>query len=411
MELMELVVTFASQALRILGVYRPPPSVKNRIPESQFHNDFSRLCDNLSLKNTPILLLGDFNIHFDDPTKPCSSKVLKSLNAHSLVQHIKHPTQRHGHSIDWVITRDDTDIIRNLTVHVLDNQMSDHYWIHFDLILKLDTQPCNVTKCRNIRSISRPEFVNDIMSSTLYTNPPSGVNELLELFNTTLCDITNKHAPTVKRKRHKKTKSSWYSDEVKSAKIERRQAECRWRSSKLEIHRQSYNVTRNKFNSLLKQMKSKYFSELIQLQSANPKALFSTMSSLMGKSPDAILPNLNTGNDVLTESFNDFFVDKISLLRNSFVQPASNLNPPGPDNIPKFSCFTPFSENEILKIIKNSKPTWCQLDPVPTKLLLGHIQYLVPIITKVEQCLLSLKTWINNNMLKLNNNKTESLVL
>ncbi|KAK6168794.1 hypothetical protein SNE40_019972 [Patella caerulea] len=128
-----------------------------------------------------------------------------------------------------------------------------------------------------------------------------------------------------------------------------------------QTHRQIYNVTRNKFNSLIKQMKSKYFNELIQLQSAIPEALFSTMSSLMGKSPEAILPNLNTGNDVLAESFNDFFVDKISLLRISFGQPTSNLNPPGSDNIPKFICFTPFSENEFLKIIKNSKPTKCQL--------------------------------------------------
>ena len=47
-----------------------------------------------------------------------------------------------------------------------------------------------------------------------------------------------------------------------------------------------------------------------------------------------------------------------------------------------FDKFEPVSEEDVRKIILNSKPTTCPLDPIPTPLLIENLDLLLPTITK-----------------------------
>lgn len=87
--------------------------------------------------------------------------------------------------------------------------------------------------------------------------------ELLAVYNTKLRNILDEVAPIKTRKVPIRPQSEWYSQSLREAKQERRQAERAWRKSGLEVHRRIYIEKRSKVNALLKQSKEKYYKGLI----------------------------------------------------------------------------------------------------------------------------------------------------
>ena len=79
------------------------------------------------INNLPgfVCLVGDMNIHFDNPLQSLTKQILTTLSLYSLVQVINKPTHRCGHIIDWVIVRPDDDI--HIKSTVTDSLESDHY--------------------------------------------------------------------------------------------------------------------------------------------------------------------------------------------------------------------------------------------------------------------------------------------
>ena len=57
-----------------------------------------------------VCLVGDMNIHFDNPLQSQTTQNLTTLSFHNLVQVINKPTHRCGHIIDWAIVQPDDDI-------------------------------------------------------------------------------------------------------------------------------------------------------------------------------------------------------------------------------------------------------------------------------------------------------------
>ena len=103
--------------------------------------------------------MGDLNVHFDNPSDPCTAALNVILGNHSLEQLVNVPTHRLGHTLDWLITNRSTDVL-NLTV--ADMLLSDYFVISFDLLLR---KPGRVTKkvtSRNIRSIDMHVFRTDL---------------------------------------------------------------------------------------------------------------------------------------------------------------------------------------------------------------------------------------------------------
>ena len=63
-----------------------------------------------------VCLVGDMNIHFDNPLQSLTKQTLSTLCLYGLVQVINMPTHRCGYIIDWVIVRSYDDIHRKSTV-------------------------------------------------------------------------------------------------------------------------------------------------------------------------------------------------------------------------------------------------------------------------------------------------------
>ena len=89
----------------------------------------------------------------------------------------------------------------------------------------------------------------------------------------------------------------------------------------------------------------------------------------------------------LINTFGRYFTDKIAKLRSGLL--STDVNPPVSGSYKnKFVSFRTMSEEEVLKIIKSITNKSCDLDPIPTSLVLDCISVLLtPIINIVNYSL------------------------
>ena len=114
--------TLQHNTLHFFCLFRPPPNLRNNLTDAMFTE---QLPDHLDyVNNLPgfVCLVGDMNIHFDNPLQSPTKQTLTALCLHNLVQVINKPTHRCGHIIDWVIVRADDDIPKNLLLQTHLNQ-------------------------------------------------------------------------------------------------------------------------------------------------------------------------------------------------------------------------------------------------------------------------------------------------
>ena len=96
--------------LHFFCLYRPPPNRRNNLTDSMFTEQLPDLLDYVNSLPGLVCLVGDMNIHFDNPLQSLTKQTLSTLSLYGLVQVINKPTHRCGHIIDWVIVRPDDDI-------------------------------------------------------------------------------------------------------------------------------------------------------------------------------------------------------------------------------------------------------------------------------------------------------------
>ncbi|ELU00817.1 hypothetical protein CAPTEDRAFT_96001, partial [Capitella teleta] len=88
-----------------------------------------------------------------------------------------------------------------------------------------------------------------------------------------LASLLVKHAPVKTGILPSRTKSTWYTDELRLLKQERRLCERRWIRTDLQVHREALVEKRRILNALLKKTKSQYYNNLIGEHSQGPKKL------------------------------------------------------------------------------------------------------------------------------------------
>ena len=77
-------------------IYRPPPSVKNKLTVDKFMNEFSTLLESASVLQN-LLMVGDLNFHIDDAANKDAKSFLEVLDMADLHQHVDSPTHRGSH--------------------------------------------------------------------------------------------------------------------------------------------------------------------------------------------------------------------------------------------------------------------------------------------------------------------------
>jgi hypothetical protein len=340
-ECIETIITAGSEVIRLVVLYRPPSTGKSGVPTSVFLDEFCHYVDHHTLTSGKLLMVGDFNFHFDD-TKCSETKkfkeVLESLN---LEQHVLEPTHLRGHILDLVITRCDELPILNLQVQA--PIISDHGAISFCLPLAKPPSKRITNIFRRINKINIDKFQQDIIESPLYTNPADNINDYAAQYNMILKNILDNHAPEQKKKITIRHRPPWFTEEVAELKRERRKAERKWRSSKLSIHRDIYKHAQDKVIKQCTSLKADYFNNKVNDNRGDQKTLFQVANSLLHRNKSKPLP-MHTDTQILANDFADYFVGKIKKIRESFPAPDSES----------------LSENVSVPLLETLEPTTCE---------------------------------------------------
>ena len=109
-ELLHLKLSVSQCAIHFLCLYRPPPSKKNRLTESMFFDQIPDMLEFCNQLKGNLLILGDFNIHFDRAESPATVRMNDLLRTFDLDQAVREPTHSHGHILDWIIHRQSDDL-------------------------------------------------------------------------------------------------------------------------------------------------------------------------------------------------------------------------------------------------------------------------------------------------------------
>ena len=128
--------------------------------------------------------------------------------------------------------------------------------------------------------------------------------------------VLDKHAPPSLRKVITHSSSPWFEsirDELFIAKRERRQAERKWRNTKLAIFKDLYGQAKHKVSILVHTAKCKFYTEIIALASSS-KELHQIVNTLSNRHPPKILPTIYPSAD-LPSIFIKHFTNKAEKLR------------------------------------------------------------------------------------------------
>ena len=112
----------------LLGVYRPGSQALSEL----FFNELSAVFERLSAYNCPVVACGDFIVHVDRADDVNAVRLEQLLQSFGCTKHVTEPTHNAGHTLDLVITRNDTEI-SGLRVGAM---VSDQALIQFRLRVK-----------------------------------------------------------------------------------------------------------------------------------------------------------------------------------------------------------------------------------------------------------------------------------
>ena len=160
---------------------------------------------------------------------------------------------------------------------VTDSLESDHYCTksYFNVSVSKPSTLCRTV--RNIANIDRPSFIAELSSVSEFSSVENA-NQFCDFLRT----VMDKHAPPSLRKVITHNSSPWFRsirDELIIAKRERRQAERKWRNTKLTIFKDLYRQAKHKVSKLVHTAKCKFYTEGIALASSS-KELHQIVSTL-----------------------------------------------------------------------------------------------------------------------------------
>jgi exonuclease III len=370
-ESLELVLSHQGKSLKLITIYRPPTSRANGLNIADFHSEFADFLAQQVDVHSSLLVIGDFNIHWDRPDHPDTKHLKDTLDAHSFTQHVLDPTHRDGHIIDLILSRSSDKVIGTVSVA---SQLTDHCAVECKLNLTKPPLPQKVVTSRKLKQLDNDLINQDLLRSDLTTDPASDLNNLCLQYNSVLSSILDTHAPLRTRTIRIRPQTEWMSDDILTQKRIRRCHERMWRASKLTVHYQMYCTQRDKVNSMIQKARVKHFEAKVVASGNDQKALFKLVKTLT-QSEDKKPCSLSS------DAFSAFFASKIQKIRDNF--PQSDIPAEVCLTEASLSVFSTVSVDEVHKTVMRSPTKSCSLDPWPTWLLKQHLPNLLPAITRV----------------------------
>jgi len=303
------------------------------------------------------------------------------LDTFNLSQHVVGSTHRSGHTLDLLITRQNSSIVEN--INIFPQCISDHCLIQTTIQLAKPAPVRSTVNYRKWKDIDNDVFLQDIAIAAENLQSVSSVDELVSKYNSALQNIVQKHAPIKSRVTTTRPCADWFTAEVQTEKKKKRKYERRYRRTRTLEDARLFKEQSDYYYHLLVTTRQKFYQEKIKTCGNDQKAMYSILSKLLHRSSPTLLP-AHDDLPTLANSFAIFFTEKITKIRDSLQQHSSTVSFPDPDNCPsKMTSFSSICEDDVLKLIKKANDKSCSLDPMPTKLIKNYLEPLLPVITRI----------------------------
>ncbi len=397
-EFSEWLVQWSNKRLRLCILYHPPYSQSNPISNGTFLDEFDEYLESTALCDELLCVAGDFNIHMNKPNDTDQVRLSSMLKSYGLLNHVNIPTHIHGNTLDLIITRDNDEM--NLSAPSAGYMLSDHFFVTTKLGFPRPDLTVKSITYRNTKGIDIPSFKTDLAEVCHELLSIDDVEVLASEYNQKLTKCLDLHAPVQSKTLTVRPKVPWYNSALKDLKRSRRKAERKWRRSMSDTDLDLYKQVKNHYSNMLNSAHRDYYEQAILDATGNQKKLFSIIQELASVNKISSLPDHDSLQE-LADRFGDFFMSKIDNIRKEIdAQPCSAQFPHStePPDV-TFSSFTPLSEQDVRELVFKSKPTSCNLDPIPTPILKECIEIVLPVLTKMIN--LSLQNGIFPNEWKL----------
>ena len=90
--ILDLLITTGKTHFCLTNIYQLPPSPKNESSNSAFLSEFASYLEILATHSRNIVIVGDFNLHLDDPNDPSAINFVNLIESHGIVQYVQKPT-------------------------------------------------------------------------------------------------------------------------------------------------------------------------------------------------------------------------------------------------------------------------------------------------------------------------------
>ena len=410
-ELLDCCIKINKISTRVVVVYRPP--IVGNIQYEEFAREWSLYLERFIEVQEEVLIVGDFNIHVDT-VNSLSDSFTNILDANGLKQHVDQPTHRKGHTLDLVITRDTSGLLRSPPVISISGvgdltgaSSCDHYavWCYLNI-----ARPKTISKTvtyRSLRKIPIHDYRADILRVVECNSETAGA--LVEQYNGKLQALTDIYAPPQNKTITLRPHAPWYTEALRREKRERRKCERTATRTLLTVDREIAEERYARRTVQIEQAKAAYYTSQIDKNKGDSKTLFKLTNSLMGKNGETILPT-HSCDKTLADQFLSFFHNKIDNIRTGLCamvdEPLVEIPDQSFNGVP-LNCFSSVTLQEIRHIILKAPSKSCELDPLPSWLLKECVDELSPIVTSIVNASLnhaivplSLKTALIRPLLK-----------
>ena len=159
--------------------------------------EFGSLLEQYVTDSSSLLIIGDFNLHVDNNLDKSSQDFLALIDSFNLKHHVCSPTHRAGHILDLLITRDDDQLVTSVSIH--DAAFSDHFVVNCALSMEKPLFTKKQIIYRSFKNFDIHLFISDTRGSSLISDPPNELDDLVALYDSALSGIFNRHVPIKKR--------------------------------------------------------------------------------------------------------------------------------------------------------------------------------------------------------------------
>ena len=382
-----------SVGIRFAVVYRTGQN------HSQFISEFGDYLASFVSKGGVPMVLGDFNVRFQDSSDRFTEKFKSLIKSEGWSQHVVGPTHIKGGTLDLVLTRDGERVGLSGISSYRSPVLPDHSLISFfvDVSGYSSSSEFRIVRNRKMAGLDMDDLKADVLQSDLCGNLPGDLDHSVQLYNSLLLGFIDSRAPVVTRNVRARN-DQWFTQNFEvcqEAKRLRRRKERKYRSvlakstDPVEIlsHYRAFKSQEKETEKTLNRVREDYFCAKLEEVKDNPRAVWKTANHLLGRSRTTTVPG-NVDEESVADAFMSAFkgkVDKIyrAMEKSQTGGPDSWSDSGLPTSRPPIFKFEKVSDEVLLATIKEMNTKHCALDPLPTSFIRKLSSELLPILSHI----------------------------